>query len=92
MLMPRSFAASFLVSSFSIMIVTSVVMYPGDAAFASPFRKERKERKQLWSIYTLRNRHTQAFHCRVLDRRHLILADLPEIFQDPQLIYRMDLF
>ena len=30
-------------------------MYPGDAAFASPFRKERKERKQLWSIDTLRN-------------------------------------
>ena len=41
-------------------------MYPGDAAFASPFRKERKG-KELWSIDTFRYRHSQTFKCSILD-------------------------
>ena len=57
------------------MIITSVFMYPGDA-FSHP--PSKRKGKVLWSIDTLRYRHSQTFKC--------------EISQDPHLVYRMDLF
>ncbi len=45
-----------------------------------------------WSLYAFREFYSQAFKGSFIDSRHLLLADLAKVFDDPQLVDSFDLF